>query len=182
MSQISFLKGLISSQSTQTGLVVSSFPEFWPHPDYTQRLCWGSVTYLHSVLAKPWLWGIPLISFVLCVYHLWTIVWYFNHFFVLKLLKNNFVVLSSIGSTHHKSNCQCKYKLLWPVWLSWLEHCPIYQKVEHTYACSPGQKVPWSGHIPRLWVQSPARVYTGGNRSIFQCLSVYLSHPLPLSV
>ena len=34
---------------------------------------------------------------------------------------------------------------------------------------------PWSGHILRLWVQSPLGVYTGGNKFMFSHISLSLS-------
>ena len=39
---------------------------------------------------------------------------------------------------------------------------------------------PQSGHIPRLWVQSPAGARSGGNQSMFlSCITVSLSPPHP---
>ena len=40
----------------------------------------------------------------------------------------------------------------------------------------------WSGHIPRLWVQSPVRAYMGSNRSMFlSCIRISVSLSLPSS-
>ena len=69
-------------------------------------------------------------------------------------------------------------------WLSWLECRPVHQK----WICGFDS---WSGHTPRLRVQSLVRACTGSNGSIFishfdVSLSISLSLPLtpllPLSL
>ena len=58
----------------------------------------------------------------------------------------------------------------WPMWLGWLEHCPINRKVTGL--------IPWSGHIPGLWVQSLVGACMGGNEWIHVSPSFPPSLPL----
>lgn len=49
-----------------------------------------------------------------------------------------------------------------PSWLSWLEYCPVHQRLVVQFL---------SGHIFRFQVQSPVRACTRGNWSMFFSLS-----------